>query len=200
MNTYVYKYGGSLYINLTNRCSNACAFCIRTRQEGLGGNRLWLESEPSAADVIAALRDNDFRSAPEVVFCGYGEPTCRLPELLETARFLRGEGVPVRLDTNGQGNLINGRDITDDLAECIDVVSISLNNSTARAYQAACRSRYGERAFGAVLDFARLCVPKFKKTVMTVVGSIGAEEIEECRALCGGIGAEFRVRVPDSYA
>ncbi|MDR1094554.1 MAG: TatD family nuclease-associated radical SAM protein [Clostridiales bacterium] len=199
MNNIVYPYGDNLYINLTNRCSNACVFCIRGKQDGLNGHTLWLKKEPTAAEVIEALTRKNFKSAPEVVFCGYGEPTCRVAEIAEVGGFLKRHGVPARLNTNGQGNLINGRDITGELAAAIDTVSISLNNSTAERYQAVCRSRFGLDGYRAMLDFTRLCVPKFKRAVMTVVDAIGEREIGECREICEGLGAEFRVRVADSY-
>ncbi|GHV02212.1 hypothetical protein FACS1894211_13230 [Clostridia bacterium] len=195
----VYDYENKLYINLTNRCSNACTFCIRSKQDGLNGHTLWLQREPTASEVIAALEKRNYKSSPEIVFCGYGEPACRAAEIVEIGGFLKRNGVPTRLNTNGQGNLINGRDITSELAAAVDTVSISLNNSTAERYQAVCRSRFGLAAYQGVLDFTRLCVPKFKRTVMTVVSLIGETEIEECRKICEGIGAEFRVRGYDSY-
>lgn len=193
-NTFVYKFGDKLYINLTNRCTNACAFCIRNGQSGIGGEDLWLEREPSAAEVIEALKSMRFTDYGEIVFCGYGEPSYRLSEILEVGKFLRAAGKTVRLNTNGHGSAINGRDITAELAEAVDTVSISLNASTAGDYQAVCDSRYGKKGFAIMLEFARLCVPKFKRTILTVVDTIGAEEIGRCRKVAESIGAEFRVR------
>ena len=195
MDTYVYDYNGKLYINLTNRCSNDCAFCERRHNDGLNGHNLWLKKEPTAREVVVALTAANFKNSPEVVFCGYGEPTYRLAELFEIGAFLKSNGIQTRLNTNGQGNLINGRDITDELSKVIDVISISLNNSTAEKYQAVCQSKFGIAAYGAMLEFTRLCVPKFKRTVMSVVDLIGMAEIRECRSICEGIGAEFRVRM-----
>ena len=194
MNTYVYKYGNNLYINLTNRCSNACTFCERNKSEGIGGNSLWLEKEPAAEEVIAALKEQRFEDYDEVVFCGFGEPTYKLDELIEIGKFLKQNGKYVRLNTNGQGSLINGRDITGELAAAVDAVSISLNAPTAKEYQEVCQSVYGEKAFGAMLEFAQLCVPKLKRTVLSAVDLIGAVKIEECRAVCKRAGAEFLVR------
>lgn len=42
-NTFVYELDGNLYINLTNRCSNACSFCVRNDKESYFGNALWLD-------------------------------------------------------------------------------------------------------------------------------------------------------------
>ena len=110
MDTYVYELGKSLYINLTNRCSNACTFCVRNGHEGYFGNKLWLQKEPAAEDVLGAI---DFsKKYEQVVFCGFGEPTERADVLVAVAKELKKRGYTVRVNTNGQGNLINGRDIT----------------------------------------------------------------------------------------
>ena len=194
MNTFVYKFGGKLYINLTNRCTNSCVFCIRERARGVSGDDLWLEREPSAAEVTAALKEMKFENYGEVVFCGFGEPIIKLAEILEIGKFLKSRGKQVRLNTNGHGNLIHGRDITGELSKAVDAVSISLNAATAKEYQELCNSEYGEKGFEAMLEFARLCVPKFKKTVLSVVDTIGSAEIERCRKVCESTGAEFRVR------
>ena len=193
MNTYVYEYEGKLYINLTNRCTNACVFCVRNDNQGVGKHNLWLEKEPTATEAIDGLKRMRFEKYGEIVFCGFGEPTFKLNEILEIGKFIKGRPT-VRLNTNGHGNLIHGRDITGELARVVDTVSISLNASTAKGYQEICCSEYGEKAFDAMLEFTRLCVPKFKKTVLSVVDTIGKDEIERCRKVCETTGAEFRVR------
>ena len=73
MDTYVYEYGSGLYINLTNRCNNNCAFCLRHTNQGVGRHRLWLEHEPTAEQVIEKMQN--LSAYEEVVFCGFGEPT-----------------------------------------------------------------------------------------------------------------------------
>ena len=46
---FTYKVGRGVYINLTNRCTNRCDFCIRQNGDGVyGSDTLWLEREPSA--------------------------------------------------------------------------------------------------------------------------------------------------------
>ena len=193
-NTFVYKFGDKLYINLTNRCTNACDFCIRNGTDGIGEDNLWLEREPSAEEVISELKDLLYENYNEVVFCGYGEPTYRLQEIIAVGGFLRAAGKTVRLNTNGHANAIHGRDVTDKLKAAVDIVSISLNAATAQGYQAICNSEYGEAAFDIMLEFARLCVPKFNRTVLSVVDTIGKDEIEKCRKVAEKTGAEFRVR------
>ena len=194
MDTCVYELENKLYINLTNRCTNACVFCVRNGNQGVGRHNLWLEKEPSAAEVIDALKKARFEKYGEIVFCGFGEPTYKLDEIIEIGGFIKKNKKRARLNTNGHGNLIHGRDITAGLAKAIDTVSISLNAPTAAGYQKICNSEYGLTAFDAMLEFARLCVPKFKKTVLSVVDTIGKAEIERCRKVCAGVGAEFRVR------
>ena len=195
MQNIVYEYGDSLYINLTNRCSNDCTFCIRNFRDGVGDDPLWLEHEPSADEVIAALGEKDLSKYGQVVFCGFGEPTCAFGVLLEAAKYLKGKGVVTRINTNGQSDLYNG---TDDsarrLAPYIDSVSISLNASTAEKYDEVCRCAFGEQGFYAMLDFARDCVREGIDTVMSVVDCIGEEEIAACRKVAESVGARLRVR------
>ena len=40
--TYVYVLDGNIYINLTNKCSNGCLFCVRNERASYYGNFLWL--------------------------------------------------------------------------------------------------------------------------------------------------------------
>ena len=123
MNTYLYEYGGKLYINLTNQCSNACVFCIRNSSDGVGGNKLWLSETPSYSQVIELLK--------------------------------------------------------------------------AR-YNAVCRCAFGEAGFYSMLEFAGECVSALNRVVLSVVDTVGKEEIRRCAEIAQGIGAEFRVRAYDS--
>ena len=72
MKNFVYEYGDSLYINLTNRCSNACEFCIRNFSDGVGEDNLWLELEPTYEQVIEDLSLFPLKKYKEIVFCGFG--------------------------------------------------------------------------------------------------------------------------------
>jgi TatD family-associated radical SAM protein len=192
MDTYAYKYGNSMYINLTNRCTNACTFCIRIAHPGVGGHNLWIKEEPEARDVIALLEAEP--SVESAVFCGFGEPTMRLPVLLEVAKYLKDRGAHVRLDTNGQGSAYAGHDITPELKGLVDTVSISLNAPDARGYQELCRSVFGEDAFNHILEFARGCVAQGIETIFTVVDVIDKGKIEESRKIAESVGAKFRIR------
>ena len=193
MNNFVYRFEDKTYINLTNRCNNACTFCLRNHKDGVAQDPLWLEREPNAQDVIEMLKEQEVISE-EVVFCGFGEPTMNLDALLETAAYLKSMGRKNRLNTNGLGNIQHGRDIIPQLAEVIDSVSISLNEADAEKYDAVCHSDFGKEAFGAMLKFAKGCVKAGIATKLSVVNVISKEDIEICRRIAEEIGAELRVR------
>lgn len=193
MNNYVYKIGNKLYINLTNRCSNNCDFCIRDGREGMNGTALWIEKEPSANDVIAAL-PQDLLSYEEVVFCGFGEPTYNLKALVEVGKFLHEKGVTTRINTNGQANLIQGRDVSAEVCSACDYINVSLNECNAQKYQTHCNSVFGEDAYAALLDFARLCVSHGAKVNFSIVDSIEKRDIDECIELSKKLGIPLRIR------
>jgi len=192
MDTYVYELDGNLYINLTNRCSNACTFCVRNGHEGYFGNKLWLKKEPTAEDVLKAA---DFaKKYNQVVFCGFGEPTEKIDVLTEVAKEFKETGYIVRLNTNGQGNLINGRDITAELADCIDIVNVSLNASSADKYCSLCKPRYGAAAFDAMIAFAESCRDRGIKTNLSIVDVVGKDEIAACKKLAENHNLALRIR------
>lgn len=200
--TIVYPVHRGLYVNLTNRCSCACTFCVRNSASGVGTtstgelNDLWLEHEPSAEEVLAALAAQDMGSYEELVFCGYGEPTCAFEVLkVVAAEAKRLYGLPIRVNTNGQGSLICGRDIAPEFAGIVDTVSISLNAPTAAEYQEVVRSRFGEEGFEAMLAFAREVRAYVPHVVMSTVGTTISHEAEErCRQLCDELGVRYRIR------
>lgn len=193
----VYKIGNGLYINVTNKCSAACSFCIRNNTVGIEGHHLWLKEEPDAADIIKAIEDaviqNDGHNFSEYVFCGYGEPLYRLDSVVNVAKWLKSRGAATRLNTNGHGNLINGRNVAPDLSGLIDIVSISLNAHTPWKYQEICRTIYGPDAFGAVLYFADRCIASGIRVVLSVV-DIPEIDIDKCKEIAQELGAELRVR------
>ena len=175
---YVYKFEGSTYINLTNRCNCACTFCIRQNEIGIEGYDLWLEKEPDAEQVIEQLNK---AGRGDVVFCGYGEPTMALDVLKKVAQYVHSYGGRTRLNTNGLANANYGRNIVPELKGLMDVISISLNEADEEKYDAVVRSKFGKAAYGYMLDFARECVKEGIETVLTVVDVISKEDIEKCR-------------------
>ena len=184
-----------LYVNLTNRCTNRCTFCIRTNKEGVGsGTHLWLSHEPSVSEVIDALKEYDINSYKEVVFCGYGEPTMRIDELVEVAKWIKQNyKVKTRINTNGHANEYNKKDVTPLFDGVIDSVSISLNASNKKAYDECCKSIYGEEASDIMLDFAKKA-KEHTKVALSVVDIIGEDEVKACKKLADKIGVELRVR------
>ena len=199
--TISYEVGNNLYLNITNQCPCACTFCIRNHADGAyGSDPLWLEHEPSMEEIIADLSARDLDSYSEIVFCGYGEPTCRLDVLLETAQWLRRKltgSTRLRINTNGLGDLINSRSIADDLCAVIDVISVSLNAGTKDEYMKVTRPKY-DNAFEAMQKFTADCVKNgSSEVVMSVVDVIPEEQITASREIAEKLGATLRVRVFD---
>ena len=193
----LYKVHNNLYVNLTNKCPCACTFCLRQNMDHVGESKsLWLEREPSAEEVIAEFAKFDMSRFNEVVFCGFGEPTEAFEVLKKVAAFVKETyHMPIRLNTNGRGNLVNGRDITPEMEGLIDTVSISLNTPNADRYHELVRSKFGDKSFDAMLDFARSSTKYVSNVVMTTVDTtITKEEEEECRRICDSIGAKYRIR------
>ena len=194
-NIYVYTLGNKIYINLTNRCTNNCDFCIRHDHKDMDGQVLWIKEEPTVEDVIEQLPQNLDDYDNEIVFCGYGEPTFNLDTLDEVASYLHCIDKTTRINTNGQANLIHGRDVTDVIVTSCDVINVSLNESTAAKYQQHCRSQYGEKAYEALIEFAKLCKQRGGNVVFSVVDSIGEKDVAECQKLADKLGIPLRIRV-----
>ena len=190
-----YPHEGKLYINMTNRCTNKCRFCIRFTPSGMDGIDLWLEHEPSVDELRNALSAADYKSYDEIVFCGYGEPMLRWEEVVKTARFIRGgSNAKIRINTNGHANRAAGRDITPELDGLVDIISISLNAKNAKEYDEICLCDYGEDGFYEMLDFAKKAKRYVPRVVLSVVDTIPREDIEECRKIAEELGVEYRVR------
>ena len=206
MMTISYEYEGALYVNLTNRCDCACVFCLRHNghKGSIYADNLWLEHEPSRQEAMDSFLSRDVCSYREIVFCGYGEPTYRLDDILWLVDQLKerfgGQLPPVRINTNGHANLIHGRDVIPELKGRIDTLSISLNANNAADYTALCHPVQGEAAYQAMLDFARECKEYVPHVVMTIVDKDKTpEEITRCRRLTEDLGVTLRIRayIPD---
>ena len=194
--TYLYTLDGNLYVNLTNKCSNACDFCVRNERTSYYGNYLWLRhGEPTADKVIAAVKGfGDLSKFKEAVFCGFGEPTYRVAEMTELCDYFHSKGLSTRLNTNGQGNLINKRDIVPDLKGKIDLVNVSLNASCKEKYQPICRSQFGESGFDALIEFAKLCRKNGVPCRFSIVDCIGEAEVEACKRLAESVKIPLYIR------
>ena len=194
--TITYTLGDNLYVNITNRCSNSCDFCIRNNGDSVGdAENLWLEREPTAAEIIDDIRRHDPSSYRELVFCGYGEPLERLDAIVEVVRELKKtRELFVRINTNGQADLIHGRPTAHELEGLIDAVSISLNTADAESYDRVCHSEFGKAAFEALIAYASDCKKYVPSVTLSVVDVIPPEEIEKCREIAKRAGVPLRVR------
>jgi len=199
--TITYSYEDGLYVNLTNRCNCRCVFCLRYGQkEGAiyTEDSLWLEREPTRNEALESLLSWDLSKFREIVFCGYGEPTYRLDDILWLVDELRQrvDGLPpVRINTNGHANLILNRDVTPELKGRIDTLSISLNAANVADYVAICRPSQGEEAYGAMLEFASRAREYVPNVVLTLVDKDKTqEEMDACRKIAERLGVKLRVR------
>lgn len=198
MMTITYTVEDGLYVNMTNRCTNRCDFCIRNNgASAYGSESLWLEREPTVEEIKEALANADPMAYREVVFCGYGEPTMRLFDMLLVCKWLKSRypEIPIRINTNGQASLITGYDVAPFFEGCFDVVSVSLNSPTAIGYDRICHSIYGEDTLNAVIDFTAKVKNYVPETMMSVVReTLSESELAECRAICDRIGVKLKVR------
>ena len=196
MMTITYILGNKLYLNITNKCPCACEFCIRRNGEGAyGSDSLWLEHQPDLEEVIDALKRENLDSFDEIIFCGFGEPTCELGILLKTAKYIRSvTKTPIRINTNGLSDLINGYGTCKLMTGLFDTVSISLNASNKEEYNRVTQPKWKDKAFDAMINFAVEAKEIFPRVILSVVDVISDEEIEECKELCKKLGIELRVR------
>lgn len=189
--TIAYKIRNSLYLNITNRCSNSCIFCAKFDNFTVKGHHLQLKHEPSSREVLEAIGSrSDF---DEVVFCGYGEPLIRLDLIKEVAAELKNKGHRIRINTDGQANLVHGRNILPELAGIIDTVSVSLNSADPVQYQQLCRSPFKDEGFKGVCDFLR-AAPAFIPTVIATAVTLPEVDIEAVKSLAAELGVSFRER------
>ncbi len=190
-----YNIKNSLYLNITNHCTNRCDFCIRDHGTGLYAS-LKLEREPALDEILGDVLSQNLHKYKEIVFCGYGEPTCRLYDLLAICKKLREvTDTPIRLNTNGHASLISGEDTAPMFKGLIDVVSISMNAADPDTYYQLCHPKFGEDTYVGVLKFAREISKYVPKVVLTAVEStIQPDDVDRCRRIAADLGAEFRLR------
>jgi TatD family-associated radical SAM protein len=194
MSDIVYKVKNALYLNITNRCTNQCAFCIRNKSKIFNQQYpLWLEKEPSADELLQAI--GDAAKYQEIVFCGYGEPLIRLELVKQLASQLKqtAPAVPLRINTNGQANLFWDRNILPELEGLIDQLSISLDTDNAESYEKLCRPTFGAKSFSAVIEFARQAKQYIPKVELSIV-DLPAVDTAKAKQIAEELGVGFRVR------
>ena len=197
MMTITYAGRNSIYVNMTNRCPCACTFCLRHNKDYVfNSDSLWLDREPTVEEVCESIMGWDLSKYDEIVFCGYGEPTERLPDLLEVAKFIRANSnIPIRINTNGLADLIWNKSTAPMLEGLIDTVSISLNATNKEDYLKTVRPKFGIGSYDAMLQFAKECTAYVPSVIMTVVDVVTSkEEQEACRQICESVGATLRIR------
>ncbi len=186
-----YQIRNSLYLNITNRCTAACTFCVRYHTDFVKGHNLRLGEEPSSEELIREIGDP--MRYTEIVFCGYGEPLLRLDVVKAVAAEVKRRGGRVRIDTNGHANLIHKRNVLPELAGIVDAVSVSLNAQSAELYEQLTQPVFGRPTYEAVKTFIREAGKYIPEVTATVVSAPGVD-LETCRSIAGELGALFRVR------
>lgn len=187
MMTITYPVHNGIYVNVTNRCPCACTFCLRQNGESVYG---------SDKEVCDSIDTWDLNKYNEVVFCGYGEPTERLDDLLEVAKYIKSKSdIKIRINTNGLADLIWNEPTAPKLQGLIDTVSISLNATNKEEYLKIVRPKFGIESYEAMLKFTKECTKYVPSVVMTVVDIVVSKEEQEiCRKICESVGATLRIR------
>ncbi len=192
-----YPIRNSLYLNITNRCSNYCTFCAKFKSYTVKGHYLRLREEPDFKEVIAAIGPDPALKYDEIVFCGFGEPLIRLDLVKEVGMFLKRQGCKIRIDTDGLANLVHKRNVLSDL-KFVDVISVSLNAPDSATYQRLIKTPFGDNAYPAILYFLREAKKFIPKVIASVV-SVPGLDIEACRKVAeDDLGVSFRVREYDT--
>jgi TatD DNase family protein len=201
-NVLVYELDGKIYINLTNKCTNDCIFCLRKDKDDVKGQTLWLDDENCTAQDVIAQFEEILRLKPdtnnsEVIFCGYGEPLLKLDVLKGVAKYIK-EKYPqtkIRINTNGHANYVYKRDIVPELKGLIDVISVSLNGESSSEYDELSQPVF-EGAYDEVKKFIKSCADNGFETVASVVEGYKGRHLNlnKCEQIATGLGAKFRVR------
>lgn len=191
-----YQIRESLYLNITNRCSNYCSFCAKFKSYTVKGHYLKLREEPTAAEVLASIGPDPLKY-DEIVFCGFGEPLIRLDVVKEVGMTLKKRGCRIRIDTDGLANLVHGRNVLPEL-QFVDTISVSLNAPDSATYQKLIKTPFGDNAYPAILYFLREAKKHIAKVVASAV-TVPGLDIEACRRVAeDDIGVAFRARQYDS--
>ena len=195
-NILVYQLEGKIYINLTNKCTNDCIFCLRRDKDDVKGQELWLDNEDfTSKDVILQLKK--FELSSEVVFCGYGEPLLKLDMLKEVAKYIKDNypNVKIRINTNGHANYVYKRNIAPELKGLVDLISVSLNAENSQEYDRLSQPSF-QGAYEEVKKFIKACSDAGIEVVASIVEGYKGEhhDIELCKKIAQECGATLRVR------
>ncbi len=191
----VYTIGDKLYINLTDRCTLACEFCPKIQGSmQVHEYDLLLTQRHTAEEYIEQIKDPS--QYKEIVFCGFGEPTLRIKDLLSIAHYCKKSAVPVRVNTDGLGNLVNKRNILPELAECVDALSVSMNAQNEEVYDRHCVPAL-KGSYDSMLDFLALAHEYIPDTTATAIEGLEGVDVEACETQAKLLKVKFRKRVLD---
>jgi len=188
----VYRYGDSLYVNVTSKCQNSCIFCVRNAADGLSGYNLRHKEDPSDELVLSTIREFPVEKFRELVFCGFGEPTLRSRLIMKASAAAGSRGVRTRLNTNGLCTSFMSEDKVLELLSCFDSVSISLNASGAKEYNRICPSQI-ENSWEHLMKFVKLAGRAHIETQLSAVKSSGVD-VKRVTALANRLHMPLRVR------
>ena len=193
----LYIFEDTPYLNITNKCPCACTFCIRQNGKSLGSaENLWLNKDPDFSQIKATLDAFDFTDVKEIVFCGYGEPTCAYDNLIKACKYIKKKhkGVKIRINTNGLSDLINKKPTAKAICENADIISVSLNAPDAQTYNSLCNPKFGDESFDAVINFIKDCKKYCDDVRVSAVNVLNDEEINKCKKLADELGVKLRIR------
>lgn len=204
-NILVYLLDGKIYINLTNRCTNDCIFCLRKDKDDVVGQTLWLDNENSTAkDVIEQfeLKKNELVNVhhspfTEVIFCGYGEPMLKFDVLKQVAEYIKKQypKTKIRVNTNGHANYVYKKNIVPECKGLIDEFSVSLNGATKEEYNELSQPKF-DQAYEEVKKFIKACFDENISVVASIVDGYKGRHLDlnKCEKIANELGAKFRVR------
>jgi len=193
--TLVYQIDSRLYVNLTDRCTLACTFCPKHNGcTEVKGHELYLSERPATEQIINLIGDPT--RYDEIVFCGYGEPTLRLKDLLTVAHAIKAKGGRTRINTDGLANRFYKRDVTPEMATCIDALSVSLNAQDEATYNRHCKPAL-TGSHSAVLEFIEAVAKVIPEVTATAIDGLDGVDVARCAQLTEARGATFRARYLD---
>lgn len=204
-NILVYSLEEKIYINLTNRCTNDCVFCLRNDKDDVCGQTLWLDSEDFTSqdvieqyeEILRTAQKDGVNYANEVVFCGYGEPMLKLDILKEVSKYIK-ENYPdtkIRVNTNGHANYVYKHNVVPELKGFVDEFSVSLNGVDSEEYDELSQPKF-EGAYDEVKSFIKACSDSNIEVVASVVEGYKGRHIDldTCQQISSDLGAKFRAR------
>lgn len=198
-NVLVYTLDGKIYVNLTNRCTNECIFCLRNDKDDVCGQALWLDDENSKSSDVIEQFEKIYKETPskEVIFCGYGEPMLKFEVLKEVAKYIKNTypEIKIRVNTNGHANFVYKRNLVPELKGLVDEFSVSLNGVSAEEYNELSQPKF-ENAYDEVKKFIKACADENISVVASVVEGYKGRHIDlaACENIAQNLGAKFRVR------